>query len=81
VRDLKEKAGRLGLDQAKFDGCLDSGRFVEGIQDDMREGRRVGVTGTPAIFLNGIPLEGGAVTYDVAAAAIDAEIERANGGR
>lgn len=76
VRDLKEKAGRLGLDQAAFDECLDSGRFVEQVEADQAEARAAGVTGTPALFVNGIPIPGGAVDYDVVAAAIDAELER-----
>ncbi len=77
VRDLKEKAGRLGLDQDAFDTCLDTSRHVEQIQEDLREGRRAGISGTPALFVNGIPIEGGAVAYDVAAAAVEAELERA----
>ena len=74
VSDLKEKAGRLGLDQGEFDQCLDTGRFVQQVQEDFREGQRVGVTGTPAIFINGVRLEGGAVAFDVVADAIDAEL-------
>jgi len=77
VRELKEKAGRLGMDQKEFDSCLDTGRYVERVQEDQKEGVRAGVTGTPALFLNGVPLAGGAVTYEVAAAAIQDEIDRA----
>lgn len=76
VRELKERAGRLDLDQAAFDQCLDSGRFVEQVERDQGEGRAAGVTGTPALFVNGIPIPGGAVDYDVVAAALDAELER-----
>ncbi len=77
VADLKEKASRLGMDQQEFDDCLDSGRHVERIQEDQKEGTRVGVDGTPAIFLNGVPLPGGAVSYEVAAKAIREAIDRA----
>jgi protein-disulfide isomerase len=77
VRELKQKAGRLGLDQKKFDSCLDSGRFTERVQEDLREGARVGVTGTPALFVNGVQIEGGAVGFDVVAKALDKELARA----
>jgi protein-disulfide isomerase len=77
IRDLKVKANRLGLDQKKFDECLDTGRFTAQVQADMREGDRVGVTGTPALFVNGIGIDGGAVPFETVAKAIDKELQRA----
>jgi len=77
VRDLKEKAGRLGLNQREFDTCLDTGRYVEQVQDDMAAGRTAGVTGTPALFVNGIPIPGGAVDFEVVAEVLDRELSRA----
>jgi len=74
---LKEKAGRLGLDRASFDVCLASDRFQDQIQADMSEANSLGVDGTPAIFVNGIPLPGGAVPYQTAVEAIDEELRRA----
>ena len=77
VTDLKEKARTLGMDGKKFDTCLDSGRYVERVQTDMAEALRIGVTGTPAAFVNGVELKGGAVSYDAVAAAIQKELLRA----
>lgn len=76
VSDLKDKARRLGLDQRDFDACLDSGRHAELVQRDFEEGQKAGVTGTPAMFVNGVRIEGGAVSFDVGAEAIRRELER-----
>lgn len=78
VRELKVMANRLGMDQSKFDACLDSGRYAEQIQNDLAEGGRAGMTGTPALFVNGIEIPGGAVPYETVARAIDQELARLN---
>jgi protein-disulfide isomerase len=76
VSDLKATAATLGLDRKKFDTCLDTGRYTEQVQHDLAEGQRLGITGTPAIFINGVELRGGAVPYETVAAAIDRELAR-----
>jgi protein-disulfide isomerase len=83
VSELKQKAGRLGLDQAKFNSCLDNGRYVERVQNDIKEGNRIGVgnSGTPAIFVNGNYMEGGAVPFEVVARAIDSELAKQPQGK
>ena len=77
VGDLKEKALRIGLDSRRFDECLDSGRYTVQVQNDMREASGIGVNGTPALFINGVQLEGGAVPFEPAATAIRKELARA----
>ena len=50
---LKEYATQLGLDRAKFDQAFDSEKFYDKVQHDLREGEKLGVGGTPTIFING----------------------------
>src|SRR6185369_13194511 len=40
VSDLKQTARRLGVDGKKFDSCIDTGRYVERVQNDQKEGQR-----------------------------------------
>jgi protein-disulfide isomerase len=80
VSDLKQTARRLGIDGKKFDACLDAGRYVEQVQNDMKEGQRVGVTGTPAMFINGTAVDGGSVPFSVLESAIQKELDRSKNG-
>jgi protein-disulfide isomerase len=55
---LRRYAEQTGLDTAAFDRCLSSGLHREAVQRDVEEGTRLGVTGTPAFFINGRPVLG-----------------------
>jgi protein-disulfide isomerase len=50
---LKEYAQQLGLDIAKFEADMNSSEVKSAIQNDMNLSRKVGVRGTPTIFVNG----------------------------
>lgn len=76
VSDLKAAAARLGLDAKKFATCLDTGRFTEQVQEDVKEANRLGINGTPALLVNGVAIDGGAVPFEVVAKAIDRELAR-----
>jgi protein-disulfide isomerase len=53
IDKLKQYATELGLDRAKFDATLDSGKGAEKIQRDLVDGRKLGVNGTPTVYVNG----------------------------
>ncbi len=51
--DLKGYAEKLALDMGRFNSDFQSKDAAKEIQDDMALGRKVGVTGTPTLFING----------------------------
>ena len=55
---LKGYAQEAGLDVAAFERCVASGKYQAVVQQDIEEGSRAGVTGTPAFFINGRLLSG-----------------------
>ena len=77
VADVKEKATRLQLDAETFNRCLDSSRHHGAVLADVRAGDAVGVSGTPAMFVNGRFI-GGAASFRTLAAIIDDELRRAD---
>jgi protein-disulfide isomerase len=48
---LTEHAKAVGLDAAKFQQCLDSGKYDAEIRKDIAEGGKAGVTGTPTTVI------------------------------
>jgi protein-disulfide isomerase len=74
--DLKSHARELGLDGDRFDTCLDSGEMQSVVQNDLRDGFRFGVTGTPTFFINGQVVVG-AQGPDLVSAFIDIALEEA----
>jgi predicted DsbA family dithiol-disulfide isomerase/Skp family chaperone for outer membrane proteins len=75
VADLKQRAVDLKLNTQAFNECLDSGRMAAAIKADIQEGARSGVTGTPAMFINGRLLSGNQ-PYAEIKAVIDDELQR-----
>lgn len=47
-----------GLNEELFLQCIESGRYVTAIQQDIEDGIRLGVSGTPTFFINGRVLRG-----------------------
>lgn len=76
--DLKRHAQELDLDMTAFEACLVSDRPKKAVQAHQRAGQRLGVEGTPAIFVNGIKLVG-LLPLPLMQAIIDAELEQEGG--
>ena len=51
--NLKQWAGQMGMDAAKFSACYDSAAHRALVQADMDEGTHAGVSSTPTMFVNG----------------------------
>jgi protein-disulfide isomerase len=76
--ELTKLAGTVGLDEDKFSDCVASGKMALRVQEDMEDGDRAGVAGTPHSIL--ITRKGekvmikGAQPYDVMKSVIDAAL-------
>ena len=72
---FKGLAKEVGLDAVAFETCLGSGKYQAAIKQDIEEGTRIGVSGTPAFFING-RLVSGAQSLETFARVIDDELAR-----
>lgn len=64
----------LGLDMTAFDAAYDDPATVDRIRLDMADGRALGVTGTPTLFVNGERLS--PRSYEDLTSALDARLEK-----
>jgi protein-disulfide isomerase len=78
--DLEKYAKEIGLDMTKFKAAMDSHKFGAQVDAEMKEGQAMGVSGTPASFING-QLVSGAVPVDEFKKIIDAELAKGSGGK
>jgi len=75
VASLKATAADIGLDTEAFAQCLDSGDKADEVAVDLEVARGLGLSGTPALFINGRYLSG-AQPYETIARVIDDELRR-----
>ena len=74
---LREYANSIGLNMEQFNSCLDSGKYYEKVIDDLREGQKLGVKGTPTFFINGDKIVG-AYPYEYFKQVIDRKLQEAS---
>jgi protein-disulfide isomerase len=77
VDSLKRYATELGLDRARFDAALDGAKYSGHVRRDLLDGQRVGVNGTPSVFVNGRRVSDR--SYAGLKAAIDAALNAGEG--
>ncbi len=73
--DLESAAVAAGVDLAKWKSCRTEVAMEEEVRKDMADGEAVGVSGTPAFFINGLFLNG-AQPYEKFKTIIDRELAK-----
>ena len=73
----KKYAKQLGMNVAKFEESIKSGRHKASIQADIAEAASLGSSGTPAFFVNGRFLSG-AKPFEEFAKVINEELRKKN---
>jgi len=63
----------LGLDAKQFTSCIDSNKYQSQINEAQASGEALGVSGTPASFINGVALNG-AQNYETFKVIIENEL-------
>lgn len=73
VDKLRQYATEVGLDRARFDASLESGKFSDKVQRDVIDGRKLGINGTPTLYINGRRLSDN--SYETLKSAIEAALK------
>jgi len=76
VEDLKNAAKEVGLNISSFEQCYNGGKFKVAVQNDINDGAKLGLTGTPTFFINGREISG-AQPLEAFSAIIDEELAQA----
>jgi protein-disulfide isomerase len=71
--NLRAFAAELGLDTERFNQCLESGEYRSEVRQEYAEGQRLGVQGTPTLFVDGLLVRNGG-DYDVLRSAIESAL-------
>lgn len=58
LTDLKQYASDLSLKTTEFNACLDESKFKDKVESDLKLGESLGVSSTPAFFINGRLISG-----------------------
>ena len=70
---IDEEAMKLGLSKEEYDSCVKSSETHDSVVRDIKEGQRIGVSGTPAIYVNGRQLRA-AMIPEILRSVIESEL-------
>ncbi len=73
VPDLKGYGKKYGVDQAKYEKCIDDRKFEKYVEQDINDGKNIGVFSTPTFFVNG-KIVTGALPFEQFKEIIDEEL-------
>ncbi len=77
IAGLKAAARKVGIDGEVFDACLDGNEYAPMVQADFSRAARAGVSGTPAVFVNGREVSPGRVpSFEALANLVEDELRR-----
>lgn len=77
---IQQFALRLGVDSARLNSCLSGGEMAARVQQDVRDGRALGVTAVPTFFVNGTKIVG-IPTYSQFRTLIEQHLRAGNDGQ
>jgi len=72
--DLEKYAKEIGLNMDKYKAAVESHKFAAQVENEMKQGSELGVSGTPAAFVNG-QLVSGAQPVDAFKKIVEAELK------
>lgn len=70
IPKLQSLAQQVGLDMETFNASLQSGKYREKVMQENKEGRGLGVTGVPTLYINGVK-KVGALSFEELQVIID----------
>lgn len=77
VNQLVEVVKSIGMNPDQFESCVNSRRYQDFIDQDLRDAGMAGVTGTPTLFVNGHVIPG-APPYSILKRIIDTTLRSLN---
>lgn len=74
TKSFESYATEIGINTSQFQTCLSSSKFANVVAEDLNDGQKAGVSGTPTLFVNGKAIVG-AQPFSAFKSAIDEELK------